>query len=50
MLVSLKKELKRDMDIVVMVQGDEPMTEPAMIEEAISLIVRYINFSCKSDG
>ena len=35
-LVSFEKRTGERYDIVVMVQGDEPMTEPAMIEEAIS--------------
>ena len=34
-LLSLEKEHGFNYDIVVMVQGDEPMTRPEMIEEAV---------------
>lgn len=35
-LVSFENHTSEKYDIVVMVQGDEPMTEPGMIEEAVS--------------
>tara|TARA_B100001250_G_scaffold65148_1_gene51598 strand:+ start:12976 stop:13710 length:735 start_codon:yes stop_codon:yes gene_type:complete len=34
-ILSLEDELKRSFDIVVMVQGDEPMVTPSMIDSAI---------------
>ena len=33
-LIKIEEETKRKIDIVVMVQGDEPMTQPVMIDEA----------------
>jgi 3-deoxy-manno-octulosonate cytidylyltransferase (CMP-KDO synthetase) len=35
-MLSIEKELKRRVDIVVMVQGDEPMVTPGMIEAAVA--------------
>ena len=34
-LLALEAQMGANFDIVVMVQGDEPMTEPAMIDEAV---------------
>ena len=34
-LLALEAQMSTNFDIVVMVQGDEPMTEPAMIDEAV---------------
>lgn len=39
-LLSLEKEQGQRYDIVVMVQGDEPMVHPEMIEEALSPILK----------
>ena len=38
-LILLEKELSETFDIVVMVQGDEPMTHPDMITEAVQPMV-----------
>ena len=38
-LLKLEQSLKKTFDIVVMVQGDEPMTDPEMINEAVKPMI-----------
>jgi 3-deoxy-manno-octulosonate cytidylyltransferase (CMP-KDO synthetase) len=42
-LLKIESELKAQMDIVVMIQGDEPMLHPEMIDEAITPLIEDKN-------